>query len=93
VDYPDLVPGRVYRLVFQREATADTVGAQGERALEENNCIYEGKAGEWWGFVGADGIQRLMVNPAHVAYIELHVAAGVSDNYGDWAAGDPDGPS
>lgn len=82
--YPRLIVGRTYRLVFARAASADTTGSQGERVLEENNCIFEEYVGMWWGFIGADGIQRIIVNPAMVAYIEIHNDGSVSDNFGTW---------
>lgn len=89
MEYPVLVPGRRYRIVFQHERSSDVDHATpwAERAMEDNNCVFLGLVGDWWGFIGTDGIQHRIVNPDSISYIETHNPEGTeSEDFGNYSS-------
>jgi hypothetical protein len=76
--------GQSYRVVMVAPSDGATA-ASDERVLEANRCEFVGNLGDWWGFVGADGISRLVVNPDRVVYLEMQAPVDGTSTFGYFA--------
>lgn len=80
MEHPELTPGEKYEVIFQMESSDSNTAPTGpnDRTLMPNRCIFVGNVGDWWGFIGADGITRVVVNPASVAYVTMQIPLGAT---------------